>query len=628
MRTVLEWIRLRVKRETPRESGFVLVWFVLMLFMLLGIAALAVDLGHAYFAQQQAQNAADTAALSGVVHLSDLDAAQVAAAKNEAMIVADKNIPHDGTVTVVPSVKTDPGFSSLRPNQLSVTVTRHIDTFFARAIGFNSMTVHGTGVAEYDPPVNLGSPWSNFGTAPDCGGCFPANMSANISAQYDDKGNGDTLTMTWCNQDADNCSHGGVNNTDRDTAGELFQIDNLGGGSLQIHLFDPAWIDTHDQCENAQLYGFGVDDSYFPPDVWGKDWIPNHLDPRDNPESAVPPSDYCTGDNTAGTNFLHYNPNANPTAGADAGNSVYQDPAIATNTAYSIYELTDPLNPLGGPFMCAFTYKGYWGPANMPRVPDASEESFHRWDNLTQRAGCPSLNGRRYVLQVQTGRGTASLSGGGIDDPDGTVGSNNYSVAACQLCSGAVPTNDAQVAVSAITKMSLYSHAAGSAPNFYLARVPAWAAGQTLTVEFFDIGDVDYGSGTLNLKMLSADGTDASGSPIGEFQDCKSSDPTSRPYLSGQPSPWKPGATDTDWGSLSSTGGDCNVTVTKSSQPKWNGSWVVFHIPIPGDYTCDEADFTKCWVKLQFALSDPGASYLDTTTWFATLSGNPVRLVK
>jgi hypothetical protein len=177
--------------------------------------------------------------------------------------------------------------------------------------------------------------------------------------------------------------------------------------------------------------------------------------------------------------------------------------------------------------------------------------------------------------------------------------------------------------------MSLYSHAAGNQPNFYLARVPAWAAGQTLTVEFFDIGDVNYGSGDLNLKMLSADATHGGGAPIGEFQNCTSSDPTSRAYLSGQPAPWKPGAQDTDWGPLASTGnGGCDVFVTSSTQPKWNGSWVVFHIPIPDDYTCDEVDFTKCWVKLQFTLSDPTANYLDTTTWFATLSGNPVRLIK
>jgi hypothetical protein len=405
MRHLVKWIRSRIHREQPRDSGFVLVWFALMLIVLLAVAALAVDLGHAYFAQQQAQNAADAAALSGVVHLTDLDPQQVQAAKDEAVLVADKNISHDGTVTVTPNVKSDPGFSALRPNQLAVTVTHDIDTFFARAIGFNRLTVHGTGVAEYDPPVNLGSPWSNFGTAPDCAGCFAANMSANISAQYDDKGNGDALTMTWCQQQADNCPHGGLNNEDRDTSGELFQLENQGGGALAIHLFDPAWIDTHDKCENDALFGVGVDNSYFSPSVWGPDWLANHPDPWHQPETAVPPSQYCTGDNTAGTNFLHYNATANPNAGADQGNSVYQDPRHRDEHRVLVVRAHGPARSVGRPIRVRVHVQGLLGAGEHAAHPGRSRAVVPPVGQLHDARGLPGAHGASVPAPGANGSG-------------------------------------------------------------------------------------------------------------------------------------------------------------------------------------------------------------------------------
>src|SRR5262245_24650005 len=56
---------LRNRRDD--EGGFVLVWMGLTLILLLGVAAFAVDLVHAYAVEQSAQNAADAAALAGAV---------------------------------------------------------------------------------------------------------------------------------------------------------------------------------------------------------------------------------------------------------------------------------------------------------------------------------------------------------------------------------------------------------------------------------------------------------------------------------------------------------------------------------------------------------------------------------
>jgi Flp pilus assembly protein TadG len=47
------------------ERGFVVIWMAIVLFLLLAIAALAVDLVHAYAEAQHLQNAVDAAALAG-----------------------------------------------------------------------------------------------------------------------------------------------------------------------------------------------------------------------------------------------------------------------------------------------------------------------------------------------------------------------------------------------------------------------------------------------------------------------------------------------------------------------------------------------------------------------------------
>jgi hypothetical protein len=192
--------------------------------------------------------------------------------------------------------------------------------------------------------------------------------------------------------------------------------------------------------------------------------------------------------------------------------------------------------------------------------------------------------------------------------------------------------------------MSLFTNASNANPEFYLARVPSWAKGQSLTLTFFDIGDINGPPGTGQvggaLKVVAVDATHGSGgAPIDEFAGCRYSHPETRDntaggYISGRPSPWDPDARNTDFsdnGSLSDMpGGGCTAQVTinpSTSASYWNGKWATFDVPIPSDYTCNDADFTKCWLKIKYNYP-PGSNLHDATTWTATLSGNPVRLTK
>ena len=59
----------------------------------------------------------------------------------------------------------------------------------------------------------------------------------------------------------------------------------------------------------------------------------------------------------------------------------------------------------------------------------------------------------------------------------------------------------------------------------------------------------------------------------------------------------------------------------------YNGRLVTMTIPIPSNYTCTFASNTGCWIKVGMTYNS-GAQPNDTTTWSATLTGDPVRLVE
>ena len=242
------------------------------------------------------------------------------------------------------------------------------------------------------------------------------------------------------------------------------------------------------------------------------------------------------------------------------------------------------------------------------------------------------------MLQVQSG-----------DDLGGSPqeGVNNFSVAACTGCAANQPTEDPNVEISAITKMSIFANAPnGTAnPKFYLARVPSWAKGQNLTLSFFDVGDISSSVGGQNtsipgqLTVLAKDATHGpGGSPVGTFSNCTFSHPETRgnnasDYISGQVTPWASGATDTEWAKNPSalttlSGCTASVDVNPSTQASfWNGKWVTFEVQIPSDYTCNDRDLTKCWLQIEYKYGS-NAQFHDATTWTASLSGDPVRLTQ
>lgn len=131
--------------RSRREEGQAMVLAALMMVVLLGFAAFAVDFGYVSVQKTDLQNAADAAALAGVVDLPSTANAvgtAVAFAKSNGMDITANNVTHNTDKVVI---------TPLSGNRLEVVCTRQVDYFFAVVLGFETTTVSARAVAQKDP---------------------------------------------------------------------------------------------------------------------------------------------------------------------------------------------------------------------------------------------------------------------------------------------------------------------------------------------------------------------------------------------------------------------------------------------------------------------------------------------
>jgi len=64
-----------------------------------------------------------------------------------------------------------------------------------------------------------------------------------------------------------------------------------------------------------------------------------------------------------------------------------------------------------------------------------------------------------------------------------------------------------------------------------------------------------------------------------------------------------------------------------NANPTYNARWQTISVPIPSTYTCTDASNTGCGLRLQYFL-DAGSAPNDTSSWTASIQGDPVRLVQ
>lgn len=569
--------RERSSREA-RESGFVLVWMALMITALLGMAGLAIDVANWYFQAQRQQKAADAAALAGAVFLP----ADVTQSYSTADTLARRNGYQTGVATTTVTAQQES-----KPTRLRVTITRDVNNFFGGLLGVGTTTIRRTAVAEFAGPVPMGSPSNVFGNEPAPDGTWSSvtgNSSfwVNVAGAQTTKVSGDQHQAGACASTVDGCS-GSTNLDYFSLSGALdpqyqgyfynVRVNNPPiGQKLAIEVFDPAFVQVGDTCTDGFLdSALAIDPARY---------------------AKGPGSPFCTGDHKINaacsapdvsclpvTTFTFRAPDNTPW-------SLTDNPVISTGTCstrtYQPFQgdLGPKIN--GDPTFASYFRK--W--VRVCEIPATDVQSY-----LTSVGGTYA----DFEVQLRTNASTGDQTAPG-------AGHNRLSMRAALIDSGGAVAGT-RVSINASQTMAIYANAQGADTRFFLARVLPGADGQVLNLRFFDIGDASVVS--CGSPPCSATGVLTVLPPAeyaSSFSNCTYTPPGSVAFVA-MPS--------------------CSVT----SNSTFNGKLIQVRIPLPNGYTCATASVTGCWVKIRYTFpSTVQAS--DTTTWSASIEGDPVRLVE
>lgn len=230
------------KRSSLNDKGVSLPLVALSITVLIGLAAMATDLGWMYTNASRVQRAADAAALAGVIHMPQ----DFSGASATAESIGQTNMSYltglwsDPVDYIPPSISTASGASA---SELSVTVSAEIPTFFLRVFGMDTMTITRTATADYLPPLRLGSPGNQFGNSCKPGVTYSdgtkctgqSNFWANIHGPYTAASYGDAFTSYCASQDGTaSCT---ANPNHRDT-GYLYGIERGSNPGFQVYFND------------------------------------------------------------------------------------------------------------------------------------------------------------------------------------------------------------------------------------------------------------------------------------------------------------------------------------------------------------------------------------------------------
>ncbi len=514
----------------------------MLLTLLMGLSAFAVDVGNWYYVGEKAQRAADAAALSGVTSLPG----SPASAYSTAQAFSATNGFTNGTNATVSTAVV-----SGRPTRLQVTVTRTVNNIFGALLGVPTKTISRTAVADYAGPVPMGSPCNEYGDDPEGDGRRSGNCSAsgafwaNIGSPYGTKVSGDAYQDNVCSGE-DGCT-GSVNN-DYDPNGYVYLVTVRAPiNGLTIQAFDPAQVVVGDYCDSGNLDG-------------AKDLATSDV-PVSNPSTRYDKGagSWCTGDQPL-----------NSTDGV-------------FTTRFNVFSPgSNPWNPLGWPQVATKDFKGYNGTLTdrlSNKKPDYDKDgvatNFRRWVNLYSTTG--TIGPGTYAIQATTNLAGNATKGG----------HNRFGLRAFGASSG----DKDKISVAGFTKMGMYGNTPNGTSKFYLAKVPSGAHGQLFNIRLYDIGDGAKAGSTIKVLPPSETG--------GGFSGCKGSGVQN--------------------GALT----DCTISVNSS----YNGKWQTISVPIPVDYSCTDSSPTGCWVRLEFYYGS-GSTPADTTSWTASIEGDPVRLVE
>lgn len=253
-------------RHGARQQGQVAVLAAVSLAVLLGCAALVIDVGYAFYVKRSLQASADAAALAGAQELPAGEAIDVAklysgkpGGKN-----ARANLP---TVTTGVELICLEGSPCDPVNAVEVTETAEVPTKFARILGFDSFSVSARAVAK---ALGGDVPWAIFAYDSECDG-FGFKYNGNVfEVEGGIRSNGE-FAANGMNIEASYASAGGPEDCEPEIDGD--HIDFGGSEEPVIDNSLHPWPAYFEQSEFACTYTgeefkFNKNNETIPPGVY------------------------------------------------------------------------------------------------------------------------------------------------------------------------------------------------------------------------------------------------------------------------------------------------------------------------------------------------------------------------
>jgi hypothetical protein len=341
------------------ERGAALPLVAMAIILLLGMAAFATDLAWFYLNASRIQRAADASALAGVVYVQETwpqvenAAWEVSTSNGYTDQPAGPNYPQ-----VVPAAVTG------KANQVQVTITARVPTFFLKVFGINSQLITRTAVAEFVPPLKLGSPSNSFGNDPTCyssSASCAGNFWANIHGMHTDTRMGDAYSSR-CNDGAGSGNSSCAQNPQWRDTGYLYGI-IPSGSSFSVQVLDPQFRNEQGGVANGDAQRTG-----------------DHND-------FCSPAASCPGPRTT---FRVYAPDATPTDLSDNG------PPLCSTT----YDPVAQINPDDNPPFNAANWTGINGWLTACTISGASSGSIYVLQVVMDGSGTGDDGLNRYSLRI------------------------------------------------------------------------------------------------------------------------------------------------------------------------------------------------------------------------------------
>ncbi|MGD9956810.1 MAG: pilus assembly protein TadG-related protein, partial [Candidatus Nanopelagicales bacterium] len=406
------------------------VLVALLLPVLLGFAALAVDVARWYVEMERIQKAADAAALAGVVYMPQ-DFAQ---AQTTALAVAAKN-GYAPSADVSVTVEQGP-----RPSQLLVTVTSEVPNAFGAIFGVGTTRLSRSATSDYAGPVPMGSPCNLFGNEPLGSGELTAgsaanctfgslpNFWANIAGPATSKQNGDRYATQGCTSSSDsyclgagqrdNCDHFGATNCQgASVVGKTVYYYKVriapGAGTVDIQIYDPAFINVGDHC-TANLRPASSSN----PD-WAGSNTPNPYvtDAKkryaygDATTTPVSTGTFCTGDNRFGFGSVNPTTTYALLAPNDSGDPAKSQP-VGSCSPRQFRGFDGDLT----------RYLDVSTPEGRSADGDYVQRNFRRWVSIGCSVSAPATGFDDYFLAVRTNLNPGVVTNTRFADPSDDAG--------------------------------------------------------------------------------------------------------------------------------------------------------------------------------------------------------------